>query len=235
MATQYGYAVERCGVGDGSSGSDYTRTGRSFFADPAPLVDQLRTSCAPLFASLETDWLVLDCELLPWSAKALGLIREQYAAAGAAARTALSAASALLGQAAGGGLDVADLADRMTARTANAEAFRPAYTGYCTPVGGPDGLDGVQVAPFQVLAAEGRALGQTEPHAWHLEQLGALTDPLLRPTRHRTVELADPASRSAAVDWWLTLTDAGRGDGGQASIPGGAGPPGAAGAEGARP
>ena len=42
-----------------------------------------------LFDRLETDWLLLDCELMPWSAKAQELLREQYAAVGAAARAGL--------------------------------------------------------------------------------------------------------------------------------------------------
>ena len=40
---------------------------------------------------LDTDWLLLDSELLPWSAKAEELLRGQYAAVGAAARAALPA------------------------------------------------------------------------------------------------------------------------------------------------
>ena len=49
----------------------------------------LRVTAAPLFESLDTDWLALDCELLPWSAKAMDLIKSQYASVGAAAREVL--------------------------------------------------------------------------------------------------------------------------------------------------
>jgi len=45
---------------------------------------------------LETDWLALDCELLPWSAKAEDLLRGQYAAVGAAATTTLAAERSVL-------------------------------------------------------------------------------------------------------------------------------------------
>lgn len=51
-----------------------------------------------------------------------------------------------------------------------------------------DGLDGVTVARFQILAAEGRALALTEPHAWHLAELGRLQGDLITPTRHRFVD-----------------------------------------------
>ncbi|MBM7515651.1 polynucleotide kinase-phosphatase [Nocardioides nitrophenolicus] len=202
-------AERRFGVGDGSTGVVHTRTGRPFFADPVladELVARLRAAAAPLFASLDTDWLALDCELLPWSAKALGLIQDQYAAVGAAARTALPVAADLLDQAAARGLDVAALADRVARRRVNATAFRDAYASYCRPT---EGLDGVTVAPFQILAAEGRALAHTEPHPWHLAELARMDGDLVAPTRHRLVDLSSPAEREAATRWWLDLTAAG--------------------------
>jgi polynucleotide kinase-phosphatase len=196
----------RFGTGDGSTGVVYTRTGRSFFDDTTPLVDDLRAAAAPLFDSLETDWLALDCELLPWSAKAMGLIRDQYASVGAAARASLPALGALLAQGSARGLDLGDLAQRTTERQRNAEAFRDAYAAYCRPT---SGLDGVTVAPFQILAAEGRALAVTEPHSWHLAQLAALDHPIVTPTRQLFVDLASEGSRADAVEWWLDLTAAG--------------------------
>lgn len=199
-------AEKRFGIADGSAGVVYTRTGRSFFDDTRPLVDGLRDAATPLFAALETDWLALDCELLPWSAKALGLIRDQYASVGAAARASLPALAGLLDQTRARGLDVEELSRRTSVREVNAAAFRDAYAAYCRPT---SGLEGVTLAPFQILAAEGRAPALSEPNAWHLEQLAALEGPLITPTRHRFVDLASEDSRSAAVRWWLELTAAG--------------------------
>lgn len=53
-------AERRFGIADGTTGVVYTRTGRPFFSDTGELVDRLRASCAPLFDSLESDWLALD-------------------------------------------------------------------------------------------------------------------------------------------------------------------------------
>lgn len=198
-------AERRFGVGDGTAGVVYTRTGRPFFADTTELVDGLRASAAPLFESLDTDWVALDCELLPWSAKALDLIKAQYASVGAAARTALPAAQSILAQATARGLDVANLTERVDRRLANAQAFRDAYAAYVHPT---DGLDGVTLAPFQVLAVEGRALALTESHEWHLAELAKLEGDLITPTRHRFVDLSSDRERQAAVDWWLELTAA---------------------------
>lgn len=202
-------AERRFGVADGSTGAVHTRTGRAFFADravQAGLVDRVREAVAPLFDELGSDWLVLDCELLPWSAKARGLIEEQYAAVGASALHALPALAEVLATASARGLDVETLARRVDRRLANARAFRDAYVAYVRPT---DGLDGVTLAPFQVLAAEGRLLAVDEPHPWHLERLGGLASPLLTPTRHRHVDLSSTADRDAAISWWTELTGAG--------------------------
>ncbi len=202
-------AMRRFGVGDGTTGVVYTRTGRSFFDDTTELVSRLRAAAAPLFQSLDTDWLALDCELLPWSAKAIGLIKAQYASVGAAARHALPEALAALEAAAARGLDVSALAGRTRQRLADAAAFRDAYAAYCRPANGLGGLDGITLAPFQVLACEGRALALTEPHGWHLAELAKLGGDLITPTRHRFVDLSSERERAAAVDWWLELTAAG--------------------------
>ena len=206
MARDAETAERRFGVTDGSTGTVYTRTGRPFFADTGPLIERLRASCVPLFESLDTDWLAMDCELLPWSAKAMGLIKEQYASVGAAARNALPEALALLDRASARGLDLGDRAERTQRRLEHAEAFRDAYAAYVSPV---DGLDGVTLAPFQILAAEGRALALTESHEWHLAQLSALRSDLITPTRHRFVDLTSADEREAATQWWLDLTAAG--------------------------
>ncbi|NUW30902.1 polynucleotide kinase-phosphatase [Nonomuraea sp. SMC257] len=195
-------ACERFGVTDGSTGAVYTRTGRPLFADNGPLVERLREACAPLWAELGSDWVALDCELLPWSAKAGELIRSQYASVGAAARVALPEAVSALEAAAGRGLDVGGLLSRTRRRSSNAALFRDAYARYCWPV---DGLDGVRVAPFQILACEGRATA-LEPHAWHLSTLALLDSPLITHTRHRFVSLDSEESRAGAVAWWESLT-----------------------------
>lgn len=203
-------ALARFGVaGDGAV---WTRTGRPFFGSAltSALLSRVRTAAASagLFDELSTSWLLLDAELMPWSAKAGQLLRDQYAAVGAAARAALPAAVSVLSAAAERGLDVGGLQDRTRARAANASAFNAAYRRYCWPI---DGLDGLRLAPFAVLASSG-ASHAARPHDWHLSVASRLfdVDPgLFAPTRHVTVDLADALSRAAATEWWSELTRAG--------------------------
>ena len=190
-------------------GAIHTRTGRSFF--DTELTDELLlrlravASAAGVFDELDTSWLLLDAELLPWSAKAEDLLRNQYAAVGAAARTSLPAATAALRSAQATGLDVGDLLASAERRTANVERFTAAYRRYCWPT---DGLDGVRVAPFQVLASEG-ATYQEQPHAWHLgvaDRMVAAGPELITETRRLFVN-AD--NWDAGIVWWEELTGAG--------------------------
>jgi protein phosphatase len=174
------------------------------------VADRLRAAAekAGLFDELSTSWLLLDAELMPWSAKAEQLLREQYAAVGAAARAALPAAVAALDRAASAGLDVTALLERTRARERNAAAFTDAYRRYCWPT---DGLEGVRVAPFQVLATEGAAHHE-RPHAWHLDladRLAAADPEHLAVTRRISVDTTDPESVAAGSAWWSELTAAG--------------------------
>jgi protein phosphatase len=205
-------ARARFGAPGDRLGAVWTRTGRPFFDEPltAQLVDRLRAAAeaAGLFDELGSPWLLLDAELLPWSAKAEQLLRDQYAAVGAAARAALPAAIAVLEQAAGAGLDVSGLLARTRSRAANADAFTAAYRHYCWAV---DGLDGVRVAPFQLLASQGAA-HQAKPHGWHLDAADRLVsaDPrIFTPTRRLCVDTTDAAATEAGVAWWEELTAAG--------------------------
>ncbi|MEU5884228.1 polynucleotide kinase-phosphatase [Spirillospora sp. NPDC047279] len=215
VARDDGVAAARFGVSDGTTGEVYTRTGRAFFRDPArtaEVLDRVRAAVtgAGLWDELETGWLVLDCELLPWSAKAMDLIRTQYAATGAAARAALPVASAALAQAAARGLDVGALREHVDRRAANAGLFRDAYARYCWEV---DGLDGVRLAPFQILAGEGRTWATGREHDWHMAVAGRLAaaDPtgLIAPTTSMVVDLGSAASVAAATAWWEEATGAG--------------------------
>ncbi|GAA0535099.1 polynucleotide kinase-phosphatase [Saccharopolyspora thermophila] len=206
-------AENRFGVA--GPGAVHTRTGRRFFepATTEALLSRVRAavSTAGLWDELGTDWLLLDAELMPWNAKARGLIADQYASVGAAAEAALPVAVEALAAAAARGVDVADLHVRTSARSVNASAYRQAYRRYCWPT---EGLGGVRLAPFQVLATEGRTYHDRE-HVWHLavaDRLVAADPELFATTRRCAVDTTDPASTRAGIDWWEELT-AGGGEG----------------------
>ncbi len=206
-------AIERrFGIAGEGIGACYTRTGRRFFEDPAleaKFLERVRTGIADtgLWAELGTDWVVLDGELMPWSLKAQELLREQYAAVGAAARTSLTVTASLLRQAEARGLDAGDALIQVEERLNLARLYSDAYARYCWPV---TSLADLQLAPFHLLASEGQ-VHTDKAHLWHMEVAARLhkADPaLFRNTQHKVVRL-DTGSEIEATHWWEELTGQG--------------------------
>ncbi|MGW7081973.1 polynucleotide kinase-phosphatase [Streptomyces sp. NPDC054871] len=206
-------ARERFGV-DGPTGSLCTRTGRPFFDDPEvteEILGRVRTAVteAGLWQELDTDWLLLDAELMPWSLKASGLLRSQYAAVGAASAAVFPGAIAALEAATARGVDTGGLLAKQRERAVDAAAFTDAYRRYCWPT---EGLEGVRLAPFQILAVQGRSLAAL-PHDGQLALIDRMVEHdgtgLLQTTRRLYVDTGDEASVQAGIDWWLEMTSRG--------------------------
>jgi len=206
-------ARRRFGITDGATGTVYTRTGRRFFEDAeleravlARIVDA--AARAGLWDELATDWLLLDAELMPWSAKAQELLSRQYAPVGAAARHALAASGEALDAATARGVEVEALAARMRERRVLADRYVAAYSRYAWPV---RSIDDLRLAPFHLLASEGRTHLDRD-HAWHMDTLATLCaqDPaLLLATPYRVIDVTDEASVAEGIAWWTRLTEAG--------------------------
>ena len=201
----------RFGIRTESAGIVYTRTGRPFFNDAAlqeALLDRVRRAAdaGGIWDELKTDWVVLDCELMPWSLKARELIQQQYAPVGAAARTALAEELAALE--ARQGPELAGLAEKRRAQLVDIEAFSAVYRRYTWDV---QGVGDIRLAPFHLLASQNR-VHSAEMHSWHLERLGRLAaadSEVIVATPSVEVDLADPESEARAVEWWSGLTERG--------------------------
>ena len=206
-------AIERrFGIAEEGIGACYTRTGRRFFEDrtlEAQFLEGVRNALADagLWAELETDWVVLDSEIMPWSLKAQELLREQYAAVSAAARTSLTAAESLLRQTAARGIDTGDSLVQVAERLNLAQRYSDAYARYCWPV---TSLADIQLAPFHLLASEGQVHAGKD-HLWHMdmvERLHAADPALFRNTDHKVVRL-NTEDEIEATSWWEELTGKG--------------------------
>ena len=206
-------ARARFGVQDGRAGVVYTRSGRAFFEDPSletAVVDRIRAALetSGLWEELQTGWLVLDTEILPWSLKAGDLIRRQYAAVGQAAAATFPAEVRALEAAVARGLPLGELLERTHEREVLTTAYVRAYRQYVRRV---SSLADIQLAPFHLLASEG-GVHVDRDHGWHLASLARLTsaDPaLFVATAHRVVDLNDPQGIAEAEQWWLELTGRG--------------------------
>ncbi len=204
-------ARDRFGVEDGKAGVIYTRTGRPFFGDDtdeAAVIARVGKAMAAsgLWEDLGTDWVVLDAELMPWSAKAQDLIRRQYLpTVAAAAASAIALRDAVDRASRVEGLD--DLKARSRVHLSNAVAMGKTIDGYCWDSAR---IDDLRIAPFHILAAEGQVFAD-RTHMWHMATLGRLTeaDPILRPTVWKRFDGSRACDRSDILAWWRDHTGAG--------------------------
>lgn len=198
-----------------SRGIILTRTGRPFFTGPeAPLGDALLERLGAALASvefwkrMESDWACIDAELMPWSAKAQELVDRQYAPVGEAAVKDLHDEVAALKETLARGVDTDALLSRIEMRFQAARQYTDAYRRYVRPV---RSVDDLKLAPFHLLATEGRVHVDKE-HLWHMSALAEIcaADPgVLLPTPHRVVDLNTVEDVESAVAWWEDLTNAG--------------------------
>lgn len=206
-------AEKRFGVVNEGIGICYTRTGRRFFDDSALETEflarvNLALSQSGFWSEFQTDWVCLDCELMPWSAKAQGLLREQYAPVGVASRLALNDAVTCLQQASDRGVDISTQLSHYQQRADMADQYVTAYRQYCWSV---TDISGLKLAPFHILATEG-AVHIDKDHRWHIEQIAKICqkDPaLLLATAYKVIDLADPSSQAEGIYWWEKSTKVG--------------------------
>jgi protein phosphatase len=218
-------AQKRFSISDGSAGIIYTRTGRHFFENRETENFILKRLGATLersgfWEAFSTDWVCLDTELMPWSAKARSLLLEQYAPVGRSGREGLGRSIAALEEALGSApdsamtqntgpqnLDLASLLKTFEYRKSCLELYTKAYRRYCKPI---NSAEDYRIAPFHILATEGM-VWNNKNHLDHLKTTGSYIsgDPMFLQTGYKTVELDDEQSIAAGVDWWIQLTESG--------------------------
>lgn len=204
--------AERFGIRGEGIGTIYTRTGRPFFTDKEleqNLLLRLRKALDEneFWDRFNTNWVVLDAELMPWSAKAKALLQNQYAAVGAAGQLALRNSREALQRAEARGLDTTALLTQVDGAQSRLAHFQKAYRQYCWET---EKLEDYRLAPFHLLATEGK-VHTNQDHRWHMEELATIcqNDPFLLATEYQVIDLDDPEAIQRATDWWLELTGRG--------------------------
>ncbi|MDE0124928.1 MAG: polynucleotide kinase-phosphatase [Bryobacterales bacterium] len=204
-------ARSRFGAEDGKSGVVYTRTGRSFFrsdSDEAEVVARVGAAMdsSGLWDDLATGWVLLDAEVMPWSAKAGQLLGSQYRPTVAGARSSAEALIEAIGRTVGA-VDLDPLRESAERQLANATQMGIALEGYCWDA---ETIDDYRIAPFHLLAAEEQVFID-KPHTWHMDTISRIADtqPILQSTVWRRVNVDEEADRKAVVEWWLEHTGRG--------------------------
>ena len=222
-------ARSRFGVENDGAGIVFTRTGRRFFDDKAieeELIGKIRGALdkAGFWDKFDTQWVSLDCELMPWSAKAQDLLKNQYAAVGSSAEAALAETISALEQvtkrsdletdytvaknSSSQPADIKKLMQWYSDRLEMVNAYRNAYRHYCWAV---ENINDLKLAPFHVLATE-KSVHVDKNHEWHMStihQVCAQDSGILLSTPYKIVDLNDPQSQQEAAKWWEGITSSG--------------------------
>lgn len=221
--------VRRFGILDEGLGIVYTRTGRRFFDDldiEQAFLNRVREAMeqANFWDEFSTDWACLDCELMPWSAKAQELLKTQYAAVGAAATASLAEAIEVMQTSANHGgfsrsseiqqggssrdTNIFELLAKFKERQELTKSYIRAYRQYCWNV---QSIDDFKLAPFHLLATEG-TLHTDKDHEWHMEKLAKICSNdknLLLATSYKVIDVTDSESEKIGIEWWEELTNKG--------------------------
>ena len=207
-------AVKRFGIKDEGIGICYTRTGRNFFNNSdieKEFIDRVNKAltATSFWDKFQTDWVCLDTELMPWSAKAQALIKDQYAAVGAAANGALPVVEKSLQMALDRGVkDAEPFLKEFTNKKESINKYIKSYQNYCWDV---EDINDFKLAPFHILATEGK-VHSDKSHEWHMNNIEDLYEgdkELFLKTKYQIVELNDDESYNKAVEWWLKMTNNG--------------------------
>lgn len=207
-------ATKRFGVQNEGIGICFTRTGRNFFNDAEiekefiGRVNQCLTK-TNFWEKFNTNWVCLDAELMPWSAKAQALLKDQYAAVGAAAGGALPEVEKALQLAFDRGIkDALPSLEKFAVKNNAISKYVKAYQNYCWSV---DTIDDYKLAPFHILATEGQ-VHVDKTNEWHMENIAEIClgdTKLFMATPYKIVNLDDQTSYDEAVNWWMELTKKG--------------------------
>lgn len=206
--------LDSFGIENEGIGICYTRTGRNFFNDNKieeeflSRVQQALTK-SNFWAKHQTNWVCLDAELMPWSAKAQALLKDQYASVGTSAKNALTMVEQVLEQTVNRSIEGIDaLLSKYNNKSKSINKFIDAYRNYCWEV---TGIEDYKLAPFHILATEGQ-VHIDKSHKWHMENIKeiCLADKqMFKITPYKIVNTDNEDSVNEAINWWIELTEKG--------------------------
>ncbi len=206
--------LERFGIENEGIGICYTRTGRNFFNDEnieKEFLNRVQKALtnSNFWEKHKTDWVCLDAELMPWSAKAQALLKEQYAAVGTSAKNALTEVEDVLQQTSNRNIEGIDtLLNKYSNKRKSIDKFIDSYRNYCWNV---ESIEDFKLAPFHILATEGQ-VHVDKNHEWHMENIKEICladEAIFRITPYKIIDTQNEESISSATQWWTELTEKG--------------------------
>lgn len=193
-------------VGSEQLGVIYTRTGRRFFDQTTEkeIVLQLNEELKNkgYFEKHETDYVLLDAEIMPWNLKAKELISGQYAHIAENALLDRTKLKKKLEAVAGDNEDLNRFLEEVEGKLENAKTFKEVFQKYCWDT---EGTKAIQIAPFHVLAHSNQTFFD-KPHTWHMEMNKEFADGSTLFVQTESKVISDEASEQEVIAWWEEMT-----------------------------
>ncbi|MDI2588380.1 polynucleotide kinase-phosphatase [Psychrobacillus sp. NEAU-3TGS] len=200
-------AVAKKEIGFEIDGVIYTRTGRRFF-DRLTEQEVVRKLTEELthkryFEKYQTDYVLLDAEIMPWNLKAKELISSQYAHVSENALLDRKKIVEKLKSA--NDINVENWIREYDEKLNNAEIFKEVFQKYCWDI---EETEAIQIAPFHVMAHSEETFFH-KPHTWHMEMNKefAKDSSLFVTTEFKII--SDSNSEKEVIAWWEEMTKEG--------------------------
>lgn len=194
-------------IGRKTEGVIYTRTGRPFFNKELGMtvLQKLQQDLQPYFAAHQTEFVLLDAEILPWNLKAKDLIQKQYAHVSEMALLDRTKRQTMLLTAQKNGAKIDQWIAETEEQLKHTQTFHTSFQQY---IWDTNGMNGIQIAPFHILAHSGKTFFD-ETHLWHMDRSKELStySSLIVETQYRVVD--NELSERAAIAWWEEMTGEG--------------------------
>lgn len=194
-------------INSDSLGYITTRTGRAFFEqkEQQQMVENIHAELVGknYFEQFNTNFVLMDAEILPWNLKAQSLIDQQYETV---AENALMDRYKLIEKLkATEHVDVTSWMEEYTDKYKNAARFDAVFKNYCWPT---NELSGIQIAPFHILAHSSSA-NFHQSHSWHMKMNAYLAEnsSLFIATEYRLIE--SEQDEQEVINWWKDMTENG--------------------------
>lgn len=186
----------------------YSRRGLSFFrgSDEEYICSKIQSllKANNYFEKHNTEFVLMDTEILPWNAKGSGLLTSQYL-------PVLDSSKSLNENLLDKIKDVQGLEnvkEEVNNTLENISKYKNQLENYCWDTN----ITSIKIAPFHILAHTGKTFFD-KTHEWHLNHFNELIDmkenDLFVKTPYVIVDLDNEESKEEAIKFWLDVTDKG--------------------------
>ena len=186
----------------------YTRRGLSFFkgSDEEYICSKIQNllRATNYYKKHNTGFVLMDAEILPWNAKGMGLLSNQYL-------PVLDSSKSLnenIIKSLSGVENLDYIKEEVIKNLDNIEKYKEQLENYCWDTN----ITNIKIAPFHLLAHEKKTFFD-KPHEWHLNHFNEIIDlkenDLFIKTPYVIVNLDSEDSKKKAIDFWLDITSKG--------------------------